>query len=81
MEAKNNTTDKATFRYRAYGKGELASLYMPDIMQQSAVTRFNEWIAAFPGLKERLEATGLNHLCRRYTPAQVRMIVEALGEP
>ena len=44
----------------AYGKGELALLYLPNILQQSAVDRFNEWIEAAPGLKERLLATGMN---------------------
>lgn len=58
-----------------------ASLYLPNITQQSAVERFNEWIDAAPGLKERLLATGMNPRSRRYTPAQVRLIVEVLEEP
>ena len=70
-----------TFEYRSYGKGELAMLYLPDIQQQSAVDRFNKWIAAAPGLKERLIATGMNPRSRSYTPAQVRLIVEVLQEP
>lgn len=69
------------FCFRSYGKGELAALYSPYIRQQSAVDKLNDWILAFPGLKERLEATGLRKSSRSYTPAQVRMIVEALGEP
>ena len=80
MKAKPNNfsaeEEEKTFQYRSYGKGELASLYLPNITQQSAVERFNEWIDAAPGLKERLLATG-----RRYTPAQVRLIVEVLEEP
>lgn len=56
-------------------------LYLPDIQQQSAVDRFNKWIAAAPGLKERLIATGMNPRSRSYTPAQVRLIVEVLQEP
>ena len=31
--------------------------------------------------KERLLATGMNPRSRRYTPAQVRLIVEVLEEP
>jgi len=42
---------------------------------------FNEWIAAFPGLMEALYATGLARKSKRYTPAQVRLIAGALGEP
>ena len=41
---------KRQFQYRTYGKGELALLYLPNILQQSAVDRFNEWIEAAPGL-------------------------------
>ena len=33
------------FRYRSYGKSELASLYLPDILPGSAMREFNEWIA------------------------------------
>lgn len=73
--------DEKTFQYRSYGKGELAQLYLPDILQQSAVDKFNEWITAAPGLTERLTATGWNPRCRRLTPAQVRLIVEVLEEP
>lgn len=69
------------FQYRSYGKGELAKLYLPNILQQSAVDRFNEWIEAAPGLKERLLATGMKPRSRYYTPAQVRLIVEVLEEP
>lgn len=43
--------EEKTFQYRTYGKGELALLYLPNILQQSAVDRFNEWIEAAPGLK------------------------------
>lgn len=85
MEAKKKILPEQekekTFQYRSYGKGELAMLYLPDIQQQSAVDRFNEWIDAAPGLKERLIATGMNPRSRRYTPAQVRLIIEVLQEP
>lgn len=70
-----------SFRYRSYGKSELASLYLPDILPTSAVREFNEWIAAFPGLSESLTATGLAPRSKRYTPAQVKLIVSALGDP
>ncbi|ANU57370.1 DUF4248 domain-containing protein [Bacteroides caecimuris] len=85
METNNKITseqkEEKTFQYRSYGKGELAMLYLPDIQQQSAVDQFNKWIEAAPGLKERLIATGMNPRSRRYTPAQVRLIIEVLQEP
>ena len=84
MKATNLTQEDPEdkrFRYRSYGKGELAQLYLPNIKQQSAVERFNKWIEAAPGLRERLIATGMNVKSRYYTPAQVRLIVEVLQEP
>ena len=64
MKANTDTLQKQeeekAFQYRSYGKGELAMLYIPNIQQQSAVDRFNEWIEAAPGLKERLLSTGMN---------------------
>ena len=85
METNNKITseqkEEKTFQYRSYGKGELAMLYLPDIQQQSAVDQFNKWIEAAPVLKERLIATGMNPRSRRYTPAQVRLIIEVLQEP
>ena len=72
--------EEKTFQYRTYGKGELALLYLPNILQQSAVDRSNEWIEAAPGLKERLLANGMNPRTRYYTPAKERLIIEMLKE-
>lgn len=69
------------FPIRSYGKGELAMQYLPGIAQQAAVNRLNEWIRNAPGLEERLLATGMNRHCRRYTPAQVQLLIEVFGEP
>ena len=77
-----NKKKKKTFQYRTYGKGELALLYLPNILQQSAVDRFNEWIEAAPGLKRTAPGhISMNPRSRYYTPAQVRLIVEVLQEP
>ena len=69
------------FPVRSYGKGELAMLYIPNVAQQTAVNQFNEWVHTAPGLEQRLLDTGMNHACRRYTPAQVRLMVDIFGEP
>lgn len=73
--------DETPFVYRSYGKSELAALYLPHILPASAMKEFNEWINAFPGLTGQLAATGLAKRSKRYTPAQVRLIATALGEP
>lgn len=69
------------FPIRTYGKGELAQCYIRGVCQQTAVNQFNRWIRTAPGLEERLLATGMSRTSRHYTPAQVRMIVGAFGEP
>lgn len=69
------------FEYRSYGKGELSMLYIPNIQQQSAVDLFNKWLETSPGLLTKLYQTGYNRRNRYYTPAQVKLIVTALGEP
>ena len=69
------------FLIRSYGKGELAMCYIHGVSQQAAVNRFNTWIRKAPGLEQRLLATGMNPAARRYTPAQVRLMVSVFGEP
>ena len=77
-KAKTMNTD---FKIRSYGKSELALLYLPDVTPNAARRTLNAWITVSPGLSERLHQTGLSASAHYYTPAQVRMIVEALGEP
>lgn len=82
MAIKNQEEDfEKNFEYRSYTKGELATLYMPNILQQSAVNQFNKWLNLCPGLIDHLKACGWYAGQRRYTPEQVRIIVRALSEP
>lgn len=74
-------TDELPFPIHSYGKGELAIRYIPGVTQQTAVNQFNEWIRTAPGLEQRLLATGMARTSRRYTPAQVRLLVNVFGEP
>lgn len=39
------------------------------------------WISLQPALVDALHASGFSQKVRSFTPAQVRLIVEALGEP
>lgn len=81
MKKEEKEKEEIVFVCHSYGKSELAALYLPNILPASAMKEFNEWIAAFPGLAEQLTATGLARRSKRYTPAQVRLITAALGEP
>ena len=70
-----NLSTEEVFLIRSYGKGELACLYIHNVKE------FNIWIRKAPGLEQKLLETGMSRSARRYTPKQVRLIVEALGEP
>lgn len=78
---KQEIQEDQAFKIRSYGKSELAALYMPDIAPKSAGETMKKWIVKYPGLAGALAATGLENKDKRYTPAQVRLIVEAIGEP
>lgn len=69
------------FIIREYGRMELASIYCRSIAPGSAWKKFKRWLSLYPGLAERLAAIGYTESSRSFTPAQVRLIVEALGEP
>ena len=59
-----------SFEIRTYGRTELAQLYCPDLCPESAYRKLKHW-----------SALGLSPRSRSYTPAQVSLIVGALGEP
>ena len=69
------------FKYRTYGKAELALLYNPYMSAAGARKKLMQWIALHPTLKDDLLNTGFCENSRSFTPIQVRLIVAALGEP
>ena len=75
-------TDKmnSAFKMRTYKHQELALLYLPHCTPQSAGTLFSRWLRA-PGLRAQLEAVGYQARQRIFTPKQVAIIVDYLGEP
>ena len=70
-----------TFKIRTYGRTELAQLYCPGLCPHAAFRKLNQWIDFHPTLRGSLHALVTSDKTRTYTPAQVRLIVEALGEP
>lgn len=72
---------KEAFRLRAYGRTELAQAYNPHLSPGAAWQKLCLWIRLYPELTERLKAIGYSPHQRVFTPRQVAMIVEALGEP
>ena len=81
MKTDDSFLPETSFPIHSYGKGELAMCYIHNVAQQTAVNQFNEWIHTAPGLEQRLLETGMRHNTRRYTPAQVQLMVNVFGEP
>jgi hypothetical protein len=73
--------NRKNMKIRTYGKGELAQLYCPNITTAAARKKLMQWIHLYPNLMDELHRTGFSDATRSFTPAQVRLIVEALGEP
>ena len=65
------------FKIRAYGRMELAQLYSPELTDIAAYRK----ISLCPGLLQRLYDLGYESKRRSFTPLEVRVIVDALGEP
>lgn len=78
---KNAQMEKIGFKVRAYGRTELAQEYCPTLTPSAAYRKLRQWISRSPGLAERLRLLGCNGRSRTWTPAEVKEIVEALGEP
>jgi hypothetical protein len=64
------------FIIRAYGKSELAMLYLPKHSKDTAMKLFRSWIAFNPRLRHLIRSK-----LKYYTPKQVKMMVEEFGEP
>ena len=69
------------FQIRTYGKRELAQLYCPNITTAAARKKLMLWIHFYPHLIDNLQSIGFSDTSKTFTPAQVRLIVDALGEP
>ena len=70
-----------TFTIHSCTRSRLATAYYPDYAPQHAMRLHKADIDAFPGLTARLTAMGYTPGHRRYTPAMVKTIVDAIGEP
>lgn len=71
-----------SFKIKAYGKSELAALYLPNANSTDSARRtMIRWINRNKELKRKLHACGYNPLQRTFYPNQVKLIVAYLGEP
>ncbi len=69
------------FSIRTYGKQELALKYFPNVTPDAALRRLRRWIMLNPTLRLQLAPKGRLSPLRAFTPREVRLIVEQLGEP
>lgn len=77
----NNGKLLTAFRIHAYGRMELSMLYSPHVSPETAWRRLKRSIHRYPGLLDALRAIGYTPKCRSFTSAQVKKIVECIGEP
>ena len=77
----NHKSKPVFFEIRTYGKGELAQLYCPNVTIGAARKKLKVWMNYYPNLMDELRSIGYSDVSRSFTPAQVKLIVDALGEP
>ena len=70
------------FKIKTYGKSELAMLYFPDAQSKiGALHNLHYWISRNKKLVVELNNCGAPAKAKFYTPREVMLIVEQLGEP
>lgn len=77
----NERTNKVSHWGRAWGVSEFAQLYFPGHTPVAAYKTMWKWIRNSRGLKAKLEAAGWVKFQKLYTPKQVAVLIEHLGEP
>ncbi len=69
------------FKSRAFGFGELAQLYFPNITKKSASAQLRRWIIMSKTVMPMLINLGYKPGNRLLTPVQVKVIINEFGEP
>ena len=70
------------FKIQQYGKSELALLYFPNAATASgALSNLNYWIRCNNTLTRALQECGMPPHSKFFTPKEVSLIIEHLGEP
>lgn len=74
------TTDN--FEIRTYGKSELAMLYFPNALTPNgALSNLNFWIRRNTKLTKALQQCGMPPRSKSFSPKEVALIIDYLGEP
>lgn len=64
-----------------YSHQELAVMFFPDIMPQSASKQLSRWIMRDEELYAELTKAGYNRKQRSYSPLQTAILFDHLGDP
>lgn len=80
-ETNNKNNEWQDFKIRAYTKKELALMYFPDSMPRPAVRHLMAWIRRCTPLRDALLAMNHKKMSKSFTPKEVKLIVDMLGEP
>lgn len=81
MNNTNNLPDTSGRTKPIYGHKELAMLYFPDIMPESASRQLTRWIHRDPELYEELTRAGYIDRQRVFSPIQTTILFNHLGDP
>ena len=70
------------YEIRTYGKSELAMLYFPNALTTAgAMNNLNSWIRGCRPLHEAIRGCGMPPKSKFFTPREVALLFEYLGEP
>ena len=73
--------EERIFIIKSYHKADLALMYHPGLSAVAAMGKMRRWINRNPELKRRMHEVQVSVLNHSYTPREVAIIVEFLGEP
>ena len=80
-ESRLRDLEEVPFTLRSYPFGALAQMYYPDHNYDSALRHFRDEMHLTRGMWEAMVAQGYKEKTKTLTRAQVRTIVQFLGEP
>ena len=73
--------EEKIFVIKGYHKADLARMYHPDLSAHAAMGKMRRWINRNAELKRRMQEVQVSVLNHTYTPKEVAILVEFLGEP
>ena len=76
LDKKKEDMKEKEFKIHAYGKSELAMLYFPGDNKELALKKLRCWLAKNKKLRHFVSREK-----KYFTPKQVKIIIEELGEP